>query len=128
MTLDSPTNAGKHVTSNVKQHTNNSVFWLAQMILFVMMIHNFPPFIRPNVISNGMTDDLSIHQYLTSHIIQSLCSYGQMCCCGVWGWTGSYTGRSCVSRACSPPCSWEQRTPNPSSTTRAPPPRPSITT
>ena len=34
-------------------------FWLAQMTLCVMTLCNFPPFIRPNVISGGPTNGLS---------------------------------------------------------------------
>jgi len=40
----------------------DSVFRLAQIMLCIMTLHNFPPFVGPNVISNGPTNRLSIHQ------------------------------------------------------------------
>jgi len=52
MTLDAPTNAGKHVTSNnacpgYQRYTDDSVFWLVQMMLCVMTILNCPLFDAP---------------------------------------------------------------------------------
>jgi len=43
------TNVAKHVMSNVafvcsQQYTNNSVFWLVQMMLCIITLCDFPPF------------------------------------------------------------------------------------
>ena len=43
---NAPMNAGKHVTSHIacvrsQRYTNDLVFWLAQMMLCVMKLHNF---------------------------------------------------------------------------------------
>ena len=61
MTTDAPTNAGKHVTSNIasarsQRYTTDSVFRLAQTTLCVMTIRNFPPFVgASDVISSVLT-------------------------------------------------------------------------
>jgi len=61
LTLDAPTNVGKHVTSNIagarsQRNTKDSVFCLAQMALCVMTLSNFLHFVGANVISNGPTN------------------------------------------------------------------------
>jgi len=50
MTSDAPTNARKHVTPNMacprgQRYTDDSVFWLAQIRLYVMAFRNLPPFV-----------------------------------------------------------------------------------
>jgi len=67
MTFNALTNAGKHVTSKTacacsQRNKNDLVFWLAHMTC-VMTLRNFPPFVKPNVISYGPTNgfnDMSI--------------------------------------------------------------------
>ena len=69
MTSDALTNAGMRVTSNIalsQQYKQDSVFWLTQMTLCVMTLHNFPPFFRPNVISDGPTTRLLMCQLLAA--------------------------------------------------------------
>jgi len=56
---------GKNVMSNIacarcQRYTNDSVFWLAQMTLCIVTSRNFPPFVEPNVKSDGPTSGLSI--------------------------------------------------------------------
>jgi len=64
MTSDAPTNAGKHVMSNITfvRYTKDSVFWLAQMTLRIMTFRNFPPCAETNIISDGPTNRSSIRQ------------------------------------------------------------------
>ena len=65
---DAPTNAGTNVNqtmhlSHHNRYTKYLVFWLAKMTLCIMRLCNFPPFLRPNIISNDPTNGLSIHQF-----------------------------------------------------------------
>jgi len=60
MMSSAPTKAGKHVLSNVacvryQWYTNDPVFWLAQLMLCIMTGRNFPPFVGPNDILNGLS-------------------------------------------------------------------------
>jgi len=76
MMFGAPTNAGKHVTlndvcANCQWYTNDSVFWLVQLTC-VMAVHNFLPFFKPNVISDGPTNGLKIR--LLSNNNNILCS------------------------------------------------------
>jgi len=41
-----------------------SFFRLAQIILRVMMLCNFPPFVGPKVISDGLTNELIIRHWI----------------------------------------------------------------
>jgi len=55
------------VTSNIastrnKRYTKDSLFWLAQMRLHVMMFHKYLHFVRNNVISDSWTHGLLICQ------------------------------------------------------------------
>jgi len=69
--VDAPTNVGKRVTSNIAKLTNaciqrytiDSVFWLAQM-MYAMTLCKFPPFVKHNIISDGLTNGWSICQWL----------------------------------------------------------------
>jgi len=79
MMSNAPTNAGKHVTTNIacvhsQRYTQHVVFWLAQMMLCLMMLPNtcFPPFIRPNIISGGPTNGLLILFKVLVFIINDL--------------------------------------------------------
>jgi len=65
MTFDAPTNAWKHVTLNIASECNqrylkDSVFWLVQVTLSIMMLHIFPFFI-----SDGPINKLSFSQLST---------------------------------------------------------------
>jgi len=67
MTSDGLKNMGKHVRpanacARSYWYTKDSVFWLAQMTLWHYNVGNFPPFVRPNIISNGPTNGLWIRQ------------------------------------------------------------------
>jgi len=56
MMSDALTNMGKQITLKVtcaQSQRYKSVCWLAQMMLCLMTWHNFPPFVRPNHISDG---------------------------------------------------------------------------
>jgi len=54
----------KHCMCQRQQNSRDSVFWLALIMLCVMTLHNFPPFVGPNVISDNPTNWMSIHQLL----------------------------------------------------------------
>jgi len=67
MTPDALTNAGKQVTLTIAHacsqgYTNDSVFSLAQMTLCIM---TFPPFVGPNIISDGPKKGLPKRQFTT---------------------------------------------------------------
>jgi len=67
MMSDVPTNAEKQDVSNsecayCQRNTNDLTILLAQMTLCIMMLRNFPPFIRPSLISDGPTNGMSIRQ------------------------------------------------------------------
>ena len=69
MTSGALTNPGKLVMSNIAcvhtpWFTKNSVFWLAQMTLCIMALHNFLRFIGPNTISGDLTYRLWIGQFM----------------------------------------------------------------
>jgi len=96
MTSDAPTSSGKHITSNIacgrsQWNTKYPVFWLAQMTLCVVMLYNFPPFVRLNVILVGLTDCLSILQLVVRFYLISIHVF--LCC-----------STSSTSRPCSPSC------------------------
>jgi len=92
MMSDAPTNGLKHVMSNVayahsQQFTTDSVFWLVQMTLFVIMLCNNSHFVRPNIILDHPTNDTSI---------TGSCIYDRPRWCarqGVGPAQGSYHGR-----------------------------------
>jgi len=74
MTSDAQTNTSKHVKSNIacagcQRNTEDSIFWLAQVMLCLKMLHNFQSFIGTNAISDGPTNGISIHQsyFLNTH-------------------------------------------------------------
>ena len=51
--------------------TIHSVFILAQMMMCIMTLHNFPPFVGSNVISDGATNELLIYvNSLSAHKIK----------------------------------------------------------
>jgi len=54
----------KHCMCALPGHTKDSVFLLAQMTLCLITLCNFPPFLGPNTISDGPTDELSILQFM----------------------------------------------------------------
>jgi len=61
-------NVGKQVKRNIAceqslQYPKDLVFCSAQAMLCVMTLHAFQSFVRPNVISEGLTNRLSIRQY-----------------------------------------------------------------
>jgi len=58
MTSDAQTNACVHY----QRHTTDSVFRLALSLLCIMMLHNILSYVRPNIISHGPTNGLSIRQ------------------------------------------------------------------
>jgi len=65
---------GKHATSNFacacsQRYTKDSVIWLAQMTLCVVMLCKFPPFVEPDVILDGLTNRLSIC-YLLAYLVR----------------------------------------------------------
>ena len=65
MTTDAPTNAGKHVTSNIacvccQRYTKYSVFWLSQMTLCVTTLHKYLPFVEASVVISSV---MSIRQF-----------------------------------------------------------------
>jgi len=67
---EAPTTVGKHVTSNdacahCQWYADDSVFWLAQMMLCVMTLVTVCLLSRPNVILDCLTDNLSIRQLPT---------------------------------------------------------------
>jgi len=67
MTSTAPTNAGKHVTPNIacvrsQRYTKGLVLQFGKMTLCIVTLSNIQFFVRPNVISDGHTNPLSIHQ------------------------------------------------------------------
>ena len=42
--------AKQFACANSQRNTKESVFWFAQRMLCILMLHNFPPYFRPNVI------------------------------------------------------------------------------
>ena len=76
---DTPTNAGKDVTSTIacarmQRYTTYCVFWLAQYTLWIMTLCHVPPFFGPNVYSDGPTNGLSIRRlWMTSVVTYAQC-------------------------------------------------------
>jgi len=73
MTSDDQTIWVKNLTANIacacsQRHTKDSVFWLVHIMLCIMTLLNFPPFVRPNAISDVLTNWLSIRQLLAQTI------------------------------------------------------------
>jgi len=71
MTSDAPTSVGKHITLKVacthsQWYTQDLVFWLADMTR-IMTLHNFPQNLRPNVISDGPSNGMSIRLLCSLH-------------------------------------------------------------
>jgi len=67
MTSTAPTNAGKHVTPNIacvrsQRYAKGSVLQFAHITLCIITLRNIQLFVRPNVIPDGHTNPLSIHQ------------------------------------------------------------------
>ena len=60
MTSDASTNAGKHVISNIARIQNRFSLLTGPNDIVLLTLHNFPPFIGQNVISDGPTNWLSI--------------------------------------------------------------------
>ena len=63
MTSNALISEGKNACASSQRYKNNSVFWLAQMMLLVMTLHKFPPFDKLNVILNALLDKLLTCQY-----------------------------------------------------------------
>jgi len=64
-----------------QRYTKDSVFWLAKMMLYIMMLRNLPPFVEPNIISNAPTNRLSICQLkprLTFSLVYSVFQFTDM--------------------------------------------------
>jgi len=65
-----------------QQYTKDSIFRLAQMTLCVITLDKFPPFVRPNVISDGPTNGFSIHQFfLMGQVCHSATNMNDMSQC-----------------------------------------------
>ena len=53
-------------------NTNDSAFWLASMMLYVIISCDFPHFVGPNLISHGPTNEMSIHSLGLFQIIMKI--------------------------------------------------------
>ena len=56
-----------------QQNTKYPVFWLAQITLCVMTLHSVLPCLGPNVISDGLTNRLSISKL--QYKLNDFCNY-----------------------------------------------------
>jgi len=86
MMSDALTNVEKHVTSQVafahgQGYTKDSVFWLAQITLCIMMSSNFSPFLGANFVSDALTNRLLIRQYYSLQTIVYITYTNLSLCC-----------------------------------------------
>jgi len=87
----------KHCIACSQWYTIDSIFWWAQMMC-VLTINNFPPFVKPNIISNGPTN------WLLRRQLRPINKWPVLCCrwrnLGDGGWwhhsTGCQRGAICT--------------------------------